>query len=391
MNMHTIRLWTIAIGLSSGLIFGSTCPTFANNRDCGLQPASRDDATSSKQFTWPTYCFTDIGTLLRSTYSYAAAINNRGQVVVNSRSGAFVYKDGRINRIFPLPGDVGIGMNGINDLGDVVGESLTDYYPSHPVIYSGGKTTEIASLGILSVLEAINDSGHIAGWDNRRDRPPVPFLYREGKVTTPTEAGQAFGINNRDAVVGAKLELLEPWKSKAFTYKNARITDLGTLPGHICSAAQAINDRDQIVGVSAPIYNCNAFEPSYPNINGGRAFLYNPAKGIVNLGTLRGTDAYSVARAINMCGQVVGFSGTLAGPTSDSGLSAFLYARGRMVDLNSRVFNRSAFQLTVASGINDHGQIVGRGSINGQLHAFLLTPRNRNADCGTGRRHSHSD
>jgi probable HAF family extracellular repeat protein len=62
-----------------------------------------------------------------------------------------------------------------------------------------------------------------------------------------------------------------------------------------------------------------------------------------------------------------------------------------MLDLNGLVFNRSAFRLTVATGINDRGQIVGHGSINGQLHAFLLTPRYRNTDCGTGRRHAQSD
>jgi hypothetical protein len=34
----------------------------------------------------------------------------------------------------------------------------------------------------------------------------------------------------------------------------------------------------------------------------------------------------------------------------------------------------SGWVLSKASGINDLGQIVGAGSINGQTHAFLMTP-----------------
>ncbi|PHM06141.1 hypothetical protein [Nostoc sp. 'Peltigera malacea cyanobiont' DB3992] len=30
--------------------------------------------------------------------------------------------------------------------------------------------------------------------------------------------------------------------------------------------------------------------------------------------------------------------------------------------------------MTAASAINNNGQIVGRGAVNGELHAFLLTP-----------------
>jgi probable HAF family extracellular repeat protein len=108
---------------------------------------------------------------------------------------------------------------------------------------------------------------------------------------------------------------------------------------------------------------------------------------MVSLGTLRSDDAYSRALAINKCGHVVGYSGSAKDINSTSGLSAFLHVNGRMIDLNSRVLNRSAFTLTAASAINDHGQIVGRGSFNGQLHAFLLTPRNRNADCGKAEQH----
>src|SRR5262249_36473261 len=45
-----------------------------------------------------------------------------------------------------------------------------------------------------------------------------------------------------------------------------------------------------------------------------------------------------------------------------------------MQDLNGQVPSSSGWQLQEAQGINDNGQIVGYGLINGQRHAFLLTP-----------------
>ena len=45
-----------------------------------------------------------------------------------------------------------------------------------------------------------------------------------------------------------------------------------------------------------------------------------------------------------------------------------------MIDLNTLLPTGSGWELAGAYGINDLGQIVGSGSINGQGHAFLMTP-----------------
>jgi probable HAF family extracellular repeat protein len=45
-----------------------------------------------------------------------------------------------------------------------------------------------------------------------------------------------------------------------------------------------------------------------------------------------------------------------------------------MVDLNTLIDPTLGWVLTTAAGINDAGQIVGSGVINGQSHAFLMTP-----------------
>jgi probable HAF family extracellular repeat protein len=134
----------------------------------------------------------------------------------------------------------------------------------------------------------------------------------------------------------------------------ATITDLGTLGGSYSSAG-GINASGQVVGDLATAGN----GPDH-------AFLYSG--GVMHdLGTLGGSS--SAAIGINASGQVVGISFT-TGTSYPS--DAFLYSGGIMIDLNSLLPADSGWQLSSASAINDSGQIVGYGSINGQYHAFLL-------------------
>lgn len=54
-------------------------------------------------------------------------------------------------------------------------------------------------------------------------------------------------------------------------------------------------------------------------------------------------------------------------------MHAFLHDSGGMTDLNSLLPPGSGWELTLASAINDSGQIVGVGTHNGAVRAFLLT------------------
>jgi hypothetical protein len=45
------------------------------------------------------------------------------------------------------------------------------------------------------------------------------------------------------------------------------------------------------------------------------------------------------------------------------------------VDLNTLIPKNSPWYLQNAESINDAGEIVGTGLINGEPHAFLATPR----------------
>ena len=91
-----------------------------------------------------------------------------------------------------------------------------------------------------------------------------------------------------------------------------------------------------------------------------------------DLGTQDG-DPCSLALSINSGGQIVG------GSTDCSTLlnrHAFLWEQGGpMVDLNSFVPASSSLTLTVATLINDRGEIAAQGVFpNGDTHAILLIP-----------------
>ncbi|MHC5082991.1 MAG: hypothetical protein ACYTET_03515 [Planctomycetota bacterium] len=87
---------------------------------------------------------------------------------------------------------------------------------------------------------------------------------------------------------------------------------------------------------------------------------------------------YSTARAINDLGQVVGYSAYAELDLDDlEGRHhyAYLWENGTMIELESLLPENSGWEgLVGAYGINNNGQIVGTGIIDGENHAFLLTP-----------------
>ena len=128
------------------------------------------------------------------------------------------------------------------------------------------------------------------------------------------------------------------------------------------SSGESINDNGQVTG-------------EYLTAEGHHAYRWNPttfngASGTVqDLGTLGGNLA--IGYGINASGQVAGFS-YLPG---DADTHAFLYTSDiGMVDLNTLIDPLSGWELLEARALNDRGQITGTGTINGDQHAFLLTP-----------------
>jgi probable HAF family extracellular repeat protein len=235
---------------------------------------------------------------------------------------------------------------------------------------AGAAVYTIQDLGVLpgcdsSTASGINNNGRVVGVSEvphppdayLDDHTPNPFyLDRGGSMMclgtfSTYYHSYALGVNSAGTVVGST-ENTSTARDHACRWVNGVLQDLGALYTWGYSTAEAINDHDQIVGVSSTASLQN------------RAFLWQ--NGVMeDLGALAGYTYGSRANAINNFGQVAGFSWS-----ADYTYHAFLWQDGTMQDLGVLGTGRSSF----AHGINDLGQVVGGSycSAGSYLeHAFL--------------------
>ncbi|MBN9692624.1 MAG: HAF repeat-containing protein [Verrucomicrobia bacterium] len=309
-----------------------------------------------------TYTITNLGTL-GGNGSIAFGINAEGTVVGGSLPAgglpdeAFRYQDGVMTGLGTLPGATTSWALGINKEGVIVGHS---YFPEFQAFifqafrYSGNSMVNLGTLGGRgSSAFGLNDAGWIVGSSELESGETRAFLYRDGVMTNLGTLGgdfsSAYSISASGVVVGESRNA--EGLQRAFRF-DGTLLDLGTLGGPR-SAAYGINASNVIVG------GASLASGSF------HAFRYDGA--LHDLGTLGGS--VSAANAINSAGVIVGNS-TLPGGMIRH---AFIYD-GVLRDLNDLIPPGSGWILNTATGINERGQIVGQGEINGQLRGFLLTP-----------------
>ena len=360
-----------------------------------------------------------------------------------------------------LGGTVSRGMS-INKLGWVAGWSTLPDGSRHAALWRDGSIVDLGTLGNLSSTvpwPGLNDEGMIVGISQTADVDPLNeewscelggfltettnricrgFVWENNLMRElPTLGGNhgfATGVNNRGLVVGwAETPVHDPtcsptatqvlqfravvWDPKDGSKGKIKARELRPFSGDSTSAATAINDDGQVVGISgdcdqavgrysarhAVLWAKDGKVTEIPNLGGtswhtpmdinaqgdvvgfsnpaepgdevgdfiSRAFLWiNGEAKATDLKTLPG-DFFSEAFAINLRRQVVGVSFGGA-----NGSHAFLFQNGVMKDLNDLVGPDYPDILRSAQDINAAGQITGRvfETSTGKTLTFVATP-----------------
>lgn len=197
--------------------------------------------------------------------------------------------------------------------------------------------------------------------------PPLPGDDSTSAATAINDSGQIVGISGNcgTAVGGTSAR-------EAVMWERGRVRKIGNLGGIAWNTPMAINERGDVVGFS----NISAASGTAPNWH---AFFWSKGAGIKDLGAL---DGYPLSQAlgINEKRQIVGTS-----CTADFTICrAVLWEHGRMIDLNDLALGH-ADQLYSANDINDGGQIAGQAVTPGteRFSAVWAVP--------VERRHGHQD
>lgn len=297
--------------------------------------------------------------------------------------------DGSAYRLRELPslgGLVSAGI-GVNDRGWVSGASdLAGDVITHAALWRHGRVTDLKTLGgansavvfsshsdqvVVGVAETktVNPDGEdwsctafFIGPATHHDC--VGFVWQGAHLRAlPTLGGHngfAAGSNRAGQIVGwAENRIADPsctgtqvrqFRAVLWEARTHHPHELRPLPGDSTSAAVAINDLGQVVGISG------ACGTAVGGVSASHAVLWDGHGRPHNLGNIGGTQ-WNTPVAINDRGQVVGFANVPGGETPARLYPhAFLWtAHGGMRDLGTLPGDK----LSEGLGINDRGQVVG--------------------------------
>jgi len=245
-------------------------------------------------------------------------------------------------------------------------------------VWRDGAMSPLPTLGGNNGYAAgANRQGQVVGWAETAVHDPTcvgkqklgfeAVLWDGGRAQAlpplsgdPTSAATA--INDRGQVVGISGACYKAVGASsaahAVIWENGAPADIGNLGGVAWNTPAAINGRGQVVGFS----DLPGDGPDDPNFH---AFSWSRQGGIRDLGTLPG-DFLSLAYGINETGVIVGQS-------IGSGSRAFVYANGVMANLNALVPSGSPL-LIYANDVNDRGEIVGQAFDGSDFLTFVAVP-----------------
>lgn len=374
------------------------------------QPVGPTDVALSDRIEGTTQERYEITTLplLSGTQAAGDAINDRGVVAGyatlsgNTVQHATLWQDGGIQDLGTLGGpNSGVLWPGLNESGMAAGVAETEklqplneawscsaFFPTttghvcRGFVWDGHMRGMPTLGGDNSFATEINDQGLVVGWaetpihdptcaapqvlqfraavwDPQRDR------IRELRPLRGDSASAATAINDRDQVVGisGKCDIAVGRFSarRAVMWDHGHVVDIGGLGGIAWNTAMALNNEGLVVGFADTTGDASGA----PNFH---AFVWTKEAGIKDIGVLQG-DVLSEALGVNDRGQVVGIS---IGATN----RAFIYENGKMTNLQSLLPPGYPNLLQSAQAINNEGQITGFLEVpsTGEQRAFVATP-----------------
>ncbi len=369
--------------------------------------------TSQATVAAPPYVVTDLGTLPGANECQVRALNDRGQVVGQSGDQAFLWENGRMRVLPPLPG-----------------------YTLQPRAINNRKQVTGVAWGAVSA--DIDRQRRAFVWDERGGTRDLGTP--EGEIT------EAFNINDAGQVVGTSFALemrggqMRQVRKRAFVWTPGagfRSLDAASAGGFLVSPA-ALDERGRVVGCwcgGEPPEAVGITSPrQIPDTDGAfplRAFVWDPISSLRQRGEwvrpfLPGAWGSS-ALSINTTGTVLGSltryenqqatksvylwqngrvtergglglpgpislrgarlnaRGEFAGTYEESVVyaaeyvgqrqHAFVYRNGRALLLDKWLPALRDWKLREVIGVNERGQLLVNGVRNEINRALLLTPR----------------
>lgn len=344
-----------------------------------------------------------IGGDLMHRVSWISVVTALMYGVAPSAEGAPQYN---IVALDVLPGGLDSLAFGLNDVGQVVGASILNRSgnigQSRPVVwdYSGVPHELWSDQSVGGSLADINNGGEIVGRYGSGSVIPLPtsgvpggrafyWSATTGRVDIGLEPfgnSQAVAINDSGQVAGTSEK-----PSSSFEVPHAFIWDadngireLGSLGGQF-TFANAMNNLGQVVGYGdlangnerAFIWDEQYGMRELPTLNGGetRAIGVNDSGDVLIAESGFGSYIWNQTRgftldpiggfAFNNLDQIVG--GTIGDPS----IWDTLNGKHRLTDL---IPSGTGWRLEIPFAIDDAGEIVGYGVLNGQVRGFLLIP-----------------
>lgn len=304
---------------------------------------------------------------------------------------AVLWQNGGITDLGTLEGGYESTANAVDSKGEVVGmfttttpdpNSLFGYgyqYQTRAFFWQDGVMQDLGTLGGADAAAyLINERGQVLGWSYTSSVPIICFGFPPATLATGSfvwdrEHGMkdlgnlggictvAEAINSRGQIVGTS-DFQGDAAFHAFIWDGS-MHDLGGSLGGTISQGFALNDAGVAVGFA-----------SLPGDTIIHATLWSGIGKITDLGVV-GNDLCSSAHSINAKAQVVGEGSDCFNPPDRS----FLWEDGSIVDLNALIPPGSPLYVQSADTINDHGEIAAAAvDANGNQHAVLLIPCDEN-------------